>query len=333
MDERHLRSSAADDIILSETESAGVVKQKTARLSVASNTLLVVMKLVVGCAIGSVGIISEAIHSGIDLVAAGIAFISVKKASEPADAGHRFGHGKFEDFSGLIEAILIFVASVLIIREALGTIIAGSDGLVMESLGAGMAVMLLSAGVNWYVSSRLMRAAKKTESIALESDAWHLRTDVYTSLAMFAGLVAIRLTGLVVLDAVFALGVAGIIMKAAYDLTKRAFSDLTDHSLPPEEVERIRQIICDHSSDVVDFHALRTRRSGSERFIDLHLVVSRDDSLQTAYDLVKHIESDIRLEFPGANVSIRVEPCAEQCPACSSVCRPGKEEPDRRQGA
>lgn len=309
-----------------------MVKQKTARLSVISNALLVATKLTVGCAIGSVGIISEAIHSGIDLVAAGIAFISVKKASEPADACHRFGHGKFEDFSGLIEAVLIFVAAALIIREALGTLLTGSDGLAVESLGFGMAVMLLSAGVNWYVSSRLMRAAKETESIALESDAWHLRTDVYTSLAVLAGLVAIRLTGLVVLDAVFALGVAGIIMKAAYDLTRRAFSDLTDHALPPEEEERIRQIICDHASDVVDFHALRTRRSGPERFIDLHLVVSRDDSLQTAYDLVKHIESDIRLEFPGANVSIRVEPCARHCTACPSICHTGREGPDRRQG-
>jgi cation diffusion facilitator family transporter len=309
------------------------VKQKTARLSVVSNTLLVVTKLAVGCAIGSVGIISEAIHSGIDLVAAGIAFLSIRKASEPADACHRFGHGKYEDFSGLIEAILIFVAAALIIREAAGTLISGNEELAMDAIGFGMAVMLLSAGVNWYVSARLMRAAKETESIALESDAWHLRTDVYTSLAMLAGLVAIRLTGLVVLDAVFALGVAVIIMKAAFDLTRRAFSDLTDHALPPEEEERIRQIICDHSSDVVDFHALRTRRAGSERFIDLHLVVSRADSLETAYDLVKHIESDIGLEFPRANVSIRVEPCPAECAHCPSICHSGKEEPDRRHGA
>lgn len=307
-----------------------LVKQKTARLSVISNTLLVAMKLAVGCAIGSVSIISEAIHSGIDLVASGIAFLSVKKASEPADACHRFGHGKFEDFSGFIEAILIFVAALMIIREAAGTLIAGGGGLAMEALGFGMAVMLLSAGVNWYVSSRLMRVAKETGSIALESDAWHLRTDVYSSLAMFAGLVAIRLTGLVVLDAVFALGVAVMIMKAACDLTGRAFSDLTDHALPLEEEERIRRIICDHSSDIVDFHALRTRRAGSERFIDLHLVVSQDDSLQMAFDLVKHIEADIRCAFPGANVTIRVEPCARQCSACSSFCQTGEQKAGRR---
>jgi len=288
---------------------------------VISNTVLVVAKLAIGLAIGSVGIISEAIHSGIDLLAAGIAFVSIRKAEEPADDCHRFGHGKFEDFSGFIEAVLIFVAAALIIREALGELLGGEGNLMVESLGIGMAVMGLSAVVNWYVSARLMRVAKETRSIALESDAWHLRTDVYTSLAVLGGLVLIKITGLVYLDAFVALGVAAIIMKAAWDLTRRAFADLTDHALPPEDEERIRQIICEHYSECVDFHALRTRRSGSDRFVDLHLVVAKGSSLEEAFDIVKHLESDIRAEFAGANVTIRVEPCTAECVHCSSICR------------
>lgn len=309
------------DIIRRETDRSDSIKQRTARLSVLSNTVLVVAKLAVGLAIGSVGIISEAIHSGIDLLAAGIAFVSIRKAEEPADECHRFGHGKFEDFSGFVEAVLIFVAAALIVREALGKLLGEEGGLAVESLGIGMAVMGLSAAVNWYVSARLMRVAKETGSIALESDAWHLRTDVYTSLAVLGGLLLIRITGLVYLDAVVALGVAFIIMKAAFDLTRRAFADLTDHALPSEEEERIRQIICEHYSECVDFHALRTRRSGSDRFVDLHLVVAKGSSIEGAFDIVQHLESDIRAEFAGANVTIRVEPCTAECAHCSSICR------------
>ncbi|MDK2973719.1 MAG: hypothetical protein PWP08_90 [Methanofollis sp.] len=304
-----------------EIDTADSVKQRTARISVISNTFLVATKLVVGLAIGSVGIISEAIHSGIDLIASGIAFVSIRKAEEPADDSHRFGHGKFEDFSGFIEAVLIFVAAALIVREALGELLGGEGGLMVESLGIGMAVMGLSAAVNWCVSSRLMRVAKETGSIALESDAWHLRTDVYTSLAVLGGLVLIEITGLVYLDAVVALGVAAIIVRTAWDLTRRAFADLTDHALPPAEEERIRQIICEHYSECVNFHALRTRRSGPDRFIDLHLVVPKGSSLEEAYDIVEHIETDIRTEFPGANVTIRAEPCTADCAGCTSICR------------
>lgn len=172
-----------------DTESIEQVKERTARLSVLSNAGLVIMKLVVGIAIGSVSIISEAIHSAMDLLAAVIAYFSVRKSSEPPDAAHQFGHGKFEDISGLVEAVLIFVAAILIIREAVVKLLGEapehfSPGL----LFAGIAVMGISALVNWGVSQRLMKVAKESESIALESDAWHLRTDVYTSLGVFLAL-------------------------------------------------------------------------------------------------------------------------------------------------
>ena len=295
----------------------GVLKEKTARLSVASNALLVVAKLAVGVAIGSVGIISEAIHSAIDLIAAVIAYFSVRRSAQPPDECHTFGHGKYESISGLLEAVLILAAAVLIVNEAVKNLLGGEETLNVEGLGLGIAVMLLSAGVNFYVSSRLMTVAKKTESIALESDAWHLRTDVYTSAGVVAGLVLIRLTGLVVLDSLVALAVAAIILRAAFDLIRRSFEDLVDRSLPPEEEARIREIISEHCTDVIGFHRLRTRRSGPNRFVDLHLVVPRTATLEEAYGVVKHVEADVKQEFPRTSVTIRVQPCTgEDCSAC-----------------
>ncbi|MFA4877112.1 MAG: cation diffusion facilitator family transporter [Methanoregula sp.] len=297
------------------------LKEKTAHLSVISNAGLVLMKFVVGFAIGSVSIISEAIHSSMDLIAAVIAFFSVRKSAEPPDAAHSFGHGKFEDISGLVEALLIFVAAILIIREAVIKLLGHSpEELKPELLFAGIAVMGISALVNWYVSQRLMKVAKQTESIALESDAWHLRTDVYTSLGVFLGLILIRLTGITLFDPLFAIGVAIVIMKAAYDLTVRSFADLIDHSIPEADEERIKKIICEHSNDYAGFHDLRTRRSGPEIFIEFHLVMPGEITVLQSHDFADHLEADLMLEYPRANVTIHIEPCNEGCTRCGSFC-------------
>ena len=246
-----------------DTETINRLKERTAHLSVISNTCLVLLKFVVGFAIGSVSIISEAIHSSMDLLAAVIAFFSVKKSAEPPDASHSFGHGKFEDVSGLIEALLIVFAAIIIIAEALIRLFNGpgqefSPGLI----SFGIAVMGISVLANWYVSSRLMNVAKETESIALESDAWHLRTDIYTSLGVFAGLILIHLTGFTLLDPLIAIAVALVILHAAANLLKRSFADLIDHSIPALDEDRIKAIICAHASEYAGFHGLRTRRSG-----------------------------------------------------------------------
>lgn len=303
-----------------------LLKAKTARLSVISNASLVVMKFIVGFAVGSVSIISEAIHSSMDLLAAGIAFISVRKAAEPPDEAHTFGHGKFEDMSGLIEAVLIFVAAALIIYEAVQKLLGhGEDTLSMNLLYIGMAVMGISALANWLVSRQLMKVAKETESIALESDAWHLRTDVYTSLGVLVGLVLIRITGITMLDSIIAIGVACIIIKAAYELTVRSFSDLTDKSLPQSQQDRIIEIICDHASDYAGFHGLKTRRSGPEIFIDFHLVMPAKVTVEESHDFMDHLEIDLRTEFPRATINIHTEPCTESCNRCGSFCTRLKE--------
>jgi cation diffusion facilitator family transporter len=298
------------------------LKEKTARLSVISNSGLVLMKFVVGFAIGSVSILSEAIHSLMDLIAAVIAFFSVRKSAEPPDAHHEFGHGKFEDISGLIEALLIFAAAVLIIREALLKLL-GEPTMQFppDLLIFGIAVMGVSALVNWFVSHRLMTVAKQSESIALESDAWHLRTDVYTSLGVFLGLILIRLTGIALFDPLFAIGVAIMIMKAAFDLSRRSFSDLIDHSIPAKDEQRIKSIICEHSGDYAGFHDLRTRRSGPDIFIEFHLVLPGTATVLQSHDLSDHLEADLKVEFPRAVVTIHTEPCNEgACNRCGSFC-------------
>jgi cation diffusion facilitator family transporter len=292
-------------------------KEKTsiARLSVASNLTLVIMKLTVGIMIGSVSVISEAIHSGIDLIAAVIAYFSVRTSSKPPDREHAFGHGKLENLSGTIEALLIFVAAGLIIYEAYQKLL---HGVVLEDVSLGIVVMLISALVNLYVSQRLMKTAKRTESIALEADAWHLRTDVLTSLGIFAGLVAIKLTGITILDPIFAILVALFILKAALELTIKSVKDLMDEKLPETEEKEICQIIEDHAQQYVGFHELRTRRSGSDRFIDLHLVVSKELSIEQAHGLADHIEKDIKVRFPRCSVITHIEPCedGDECGKC-----------------
>lgn len=305
-----------------DKESLDRLKQNTARLSVLSNTSLVLMKFVIGFAIGSVSIISEAIHSSMDLIASVIAFFSVRKSSEPPDAAHSFGHGKFEDISGFIEALLIFMAAILIIYEAASKLLGRTTvELQPEMIVFGIAVMGISALANWYVSHRLFIVAKESESIALESDAWHLRTDVYTSLGVFAGLLLITLTGNQIFDPLVALCVAVVIMKAAYDLTKRSLTDLSDHSIPETDEMRIKEIICEHSSIYAGFHDLKTRRSGPEIFIEFHLVEPGDISVAQSHDLTDHLESDLNTEYPRATITIHVEPCTEgKCNRCGEFC-------------
>ncbi len=303
-----------------ERQALGVRKQKTARLSVLSNTALVLLKFIVGISLGSVSILSEALHSGMDLVAAVIAYISVRKSAEPPDELHAFGHGKFEDMSGFFEAVLIFAAAAVIVLESVQKILGEGPVLSTSTLYAGIAVMGLSALVNWIVSARLMKVARESDSIALESDAWHLRTDVYTSLGVFGGLILIQITGVALLDPLIALGVAAIILRAAYDLTRRSLANLMDRRLSDREEERIRAIICDHATEYANFHALRTRRSGPEQHIDLHVVMGKDVTVEQSHDLTEHLESDLKLEFPRASITIHVEPCLGDCERCPSLC-------------
>jgi cation diffusion facilitator family transporter len=296
-------------------------KSRVAALSVGSNALLVTAKLAVGLYMGSVSVISEAIHSGIDLVAAIIAFFAVRAAARPADREHPFGHGKAENVSGTVEAALIFVAAAMIAWEAVDRLIEGAQ---VEAPAAGLVVMALSVVLNTFVSRRLFRVARETDSVALEADALHLSTDVWTSLGIFVGIALIWLTGWQVLDPIAAIAVALLIVYEAWLLVRRAFGGLMDTSLSPGEIEGIRRIVEAHRPAVVGFHELRTRRSGAEAQIDLHLLVPSDRSVEEAHAECDAIEAEIRAIFRASHVLIHVEPCTRTCPTCDEPC------PERR---
>lgn len=279
------------------------LKIKTAKLSVVSNSLLIAMKLVAGIVSGSVSIISEAIHSSMDLIAAVIAFFAVKFSDNPPDEKHPYGHGKIENVSGVIEGILILIAAVLIITEGIKKLL--GEPIELESIGLGLAVMLISAVVNLIVSGKLYKAARETGSIALEADALHLRTDVYTSLGVAAGLGLIMLTGVKWLDPLIAIGVALFIIKESIALLSKAFRPLLDESWPAEDVEKLENIL---KAMNVNYHDLRTRIAGNYRFIDLHVEISKDLSVEDAHSHCDRIEEGLKSEFERLNVTIHVEP-------------------------
>ncbi|MCZ9312660.1 MAG: cation diffusion facilitator family transporter [Methanocorpusculum sp.] len=298
-------------------------KQNVACLSVFSNLFLTVAKILTGVSIGSVSIISEGIHSGMDLLASCIAYFSVRKSAEPPDADHAFGHGKYEDASGLVEALLIVLAAGIIIWEACHKLISGGEMVSLDLLYAGMIVMGISAVMNFFVSQRLMKVAKETESIALESDAWHLRTDVLTSAGVFAGLVLIQITHLVFLDSVIAIIVALLILREAYSLIRRSFADLMDESLSEDEVILIKEIICRHANEFTNFHSLKTRRSGPNRFVEFHLMMPHATPLDAAHAVLKGIENELVAEMPRTSVIVHLDPCDGRCgrPECTFVCK------------
>lgn len=291
-------------------------KIRVAKLSVYSNTTLVALKFVVGGFMGSVAVISEGIHSGIDLVAALIARYSVKKSAEPADREHRYGHGKFENLSGMIEGSLIFIAAAIIIYEAADKFFHPKD---LDIVYVGMAIMGFSAVLNYFVSRTLSKVAKKTDSLALEADAYHLKTDVWTSAGVFVALALIQITGFDYFDPAVAMIVAAFIIHAAYDITTRSTEGLLDKSLPEAEIKLIERVIKDHGGNVLNFHKLRARKMGSERQIDLHLIVPMNLSIKAGHDLVEDIEKDVRKELPKSIIVVHIEPCDENCERCKLI--------------
>ncbi|CAG0966845.1 Ferrous-iron efflux pump FieF [Methanosarcinales archaeon] len=291
-----------------------------ARLSIYSNSLLLIIKLAVGFFMGSISVMSEALHSGIDLLAAVIANYSVKKAGQPADDEHRFGHGKFENVSGTVEAILIFVVAIIILYKSSVKIL-GNETIEIDSslIGIGIVIMGISTIVNFYVSARIMKVAKKAESIALEADAYHLTTDVYTSIGVLIGLILIKITGNPIFDPLMAIIVALIILKASYDLTKRSVSGIMDVKLSDNEEDTIKSIIHEHYSQYAEYHNLRSRMSGAERFVDLHLVVPKNQNVVDAHDFCDHLEKEIKEKIPNLSILIHVEPCQTDCEICQKL--------------
>ncbi|NLO90863.1 MAG: cation transporter [Elusimicrobia bacterium] len=294
-----------------------MTKKKAAGISILSNAGLTAGKLVIGILSGSVAIIAEAAHSGMDLLASCIAYYAVAVSDKPADVDHRYGHGKYENLSGLAEALLIFLAAGWIIHEAIQKFLEPSPpGMVL--LGTG--VMFVSATANWLVSRMLFRVGKETESLALVADAWHLKTDVYTSAGVmtslalyYAGTKLLPGANLLWLDPLAAIAVALLILKAAWNLSAEAMRDLLDESLPPQEEALIRDRLLELRPLLYSFKNLRTRKAGKTRFVDLEAMMPPDISVKTSHDIADAISAKLREAFPDAVVVVHVEPCEERC--------------------
>jgi cation diffusion facilitator family transporter len=291
-------------------------KINAAWLSVISNTLLVLLKIIIGILIGSVSVLSEAIHSGVDLLAAVVALFAVKTSSKSADEGHPFGHGKVENISGAVEALLIFVAAGWIIYEAALKLIRPQA---IDRAFLGFGVMLLSAVVNIFISRKLFKVGRETDSVALLADAWHLRTDVFTSVGVMAGLGLIAAGGkifpgwiLTWVDPVAAILVALMIIRAAYELTIQSGRDLLDANLPEEE-KWIRNEISRLQLPIRGFHHLRTRKAGATRFVDLHVMMDKNLSIQESHRISEQVTAMIQKKFPTAQVMVHEEPCEGEC--------------------
>ncbi|MGE7687872.1 cation diffusion facilitator family transporter [Lysinibacillus sp. NPDC097214] len=278
---------------------------KIAFLSVISNSTVVLLKIIVGLFTGSVAILSEAIHSFLDLLASLIAFFSVRISGKPADKEHPYGHGKVENISGTIETLLIFVAGIWIIYECIHKIITPTP---IKLPVLGILVMLFGALINFVVSRIVYRTAKNTNSVAMKSNALHLLTDVYTSLGVALSLLIVHLTGWYILDPIIGILLACYIMVEAFKLMKEAFPPLLDARLSKEEEEQIIQIIESFKDEYIEYHDFRTRRSGAEEYIDFHLVVASNKSIETVHDLCDRIEEKINNLFHQANILIHLEP-------------------------
>jgi cation diffusion facilitator family transporter len=306
-------------------------KSKAAAISVSFTILLVLLKLTVGLIVGSVSVISEAVNSGGDLVAATLTLFAVKTSGKSPDKEHPFGHGKAENISAFVEAMLILVAAIWIIYESVQKLINPQP---LEVIGFGIAIMLFSAVASIVVSNFLLKVGRKTDSAALMADGLNYRTDVYTAAGVMVGLILFWAGGIFFpqlnlywIDPIVAILVSFMIIRTSYRLASNSIRDLMDSSVPVEETNWVQDYISGTYKTIRSVHRLRMRKSGATRFIDLHLVVNSEMTVSDSHGLAERIETDIRRQFPNADVTVHIEPCDGKCSfACSSGCLLTEEE-------
>jgi len=288
-------------------------KENAAKLSIAAVTLLILIKVFASIVTGSISIRADAYHSVLDLAGAVIAFIGLRVAKRPADEEHPYGHSKAENIASVVVAGLIFVAAGTIFYEAVRRLITGAT---LEMIGVGIYVTAAAIVINVIVAWYLSKVSRDTDSLALGAQARHLFGDVLSSVAVLVGLIAVRLTGLNILDPIVAMAVALLILKVGYDIMKKSIGGLMDARLPKAEEAEIMSCINEHGGQLVGFHELRTRKAGNWRYIDLHLVMPKNASVEEAHSMCDHLEQAIAKRLQNTNVVIHVEPCDDRCDYC-----------------
>lgn len=292
---------------------AARVRVRAALVSVGVSLTLLALKFGAYRLTGSAAILSDAAESVVNVIAANVALLSLVVAARPADAGHRYGHGKAEYVSSATEGALILLTGLLVVTNGIGRLLRPAP---LAALPTGVALVLVAAGANALVARFLLRISREHDSAALAADAHHLLADVLTSLGVVAGLGLQSLLGVVWIDPVIAVLVGAHIVRLGAGVSRRALEGLMDSPLPPEEETRIHAILADHADEIVEYHALRTRKAGQQRFIDLHLVLHRTLTVGRAHRLCDHLEEHIREALPGTDITIHVEPCGPACERC-----------------
>lgn len=257
----------------------------------------------------SVGLLSDAAESGVNLIAALTAYLSLHYSAKPVDRSHTYGHSKIEYFSSGLEGTLIVAAAAGIAWYAIKRLIAPEP---LEGLGVGIVVALAASVVNFIVGMWLLRVGKQHRSIVLEADGHHLMTDVWTSVALVGGLGLVALTGREWLDPLLALAMSANIVRTGLRLVRRSFDGLMDHALPDDEVAVVRRAVEGKLPAGAAFHALRTRQAGAHRFIEFHMLVPGATTVRTAHRQGEAVEDAVRAALPGSEVVIHVEPIEEQ---------------------
>ena len=294
-------------------------KENASKFAIACVSLLVLIQVIAAVITGSIAIRADAIHSIIDLTGVTIGYFGIRIGCRPPDRRHAFGHGKAENIASAIIAGIIFAAAGTIFYEAVKRLIAGG---VIELLDVGiylwLGVIVINGAGSWWV----LRVARATDSVALEASGRDMLADFYSSLAVLLGLGLVRLTGLNLFAPIVAILVAGVVARTGYITMKKAIGGLMDTKLPEAEEEAIRSCIVEHSTQLVGFHAVRTRKAGSQRFIDLHLVMPKYANVEETHQMCDHLEQAIENRLRNSNITIHVEPCDEECDQCYIItCR------------
>jgi cation diffusion facilitator family transporter len=290
-------------------------KESVAKLAIFAVSLLILMKVAASIVTGSIAIRADAVHSAIDLFGVIIGYIGIRIAGKPPDERHPFGHGKAENIASVVIAGLIFIAAGIIAYQAVTRLIAGGA---VEMVTLGIYVTAAALAINGIVSWYALRIARATDSLALEASARDMLADVLSSGAVLVGLILVRLTGITILDPIVALLVAIIIARTAYLTMKKSFGGLMDIKLPQAEEDEIIACIRERGGQLAGFHQIRTRKAGSQRYIDFHLVVPKDISVERAHRLCDELEQEIENRLSYTSVTIHVEPCDGKCEQCST---------------
>lgn len=282
--------------------------QRFALLSIAAAIITIGMKTTAWTLTGSVGLLSDAVESLVNLLAALVAFWALRVAAQPPDAEHPFGHSKAEYLASAFEGIAILGAAIAIAMTAWKRI---SDPQPLENVGLGLAVSVGAAAVNGVVALVLLRAGRRLDSITLRSDAHHLLTDVWTSAGVLVGILVVKLTGWLILDPIVALAVATNIVFMAGKILLETAQGLLDRTIPVAEQKQLDDVLAKFRGDGVEVHAVRARQSGPVRFIDMHVLVPGSWSVQRGHDLCEAIEHGVKSLFPRSSVMTHLEPAED----------------------